>query len=137
MESGRQVGAHRKGKSEMKTRKQTTILFLAVSLLCMTGQTSAERSGKPNVLFIAIDDLNDWLTPLGGNPQVITPNFDKLAKEGMLFTNAFLTTSSCSPSRTCPRSWHRPGPGRAREAAMLTSIRRSGTRKRMGIVWDR
>ena len=35
---------------------------------------------KPNVLFLAIDDLNDWIGCLGGHPQVKTPNLDKLAK---------------------------------------------------------
>jgi arylsulfatase A-like enzyme len=39
---------------------------------------------KPNVLFIAIDDLNDWIGCMGGNAQSITPNFDRLAASGVL-----------------------------------------------------
>ena len=83
----------------MKAKKQTMILFLAVSLLCMTGQTSAEQSGKPNVLFIAIDDLNDWTDTLKGNPQAKTPHMDKLASQGMVFSNAHCAAPACGSSR--------------------------------------
>lgn len=55
---------------------------------------------KPNVLFIAIDDLNDWANCLGGRPGVITPNLDRLAKRGVLFTNAHCSAPACNPSRT-------------------------------------
>ncbi|MBT4228379.1 MAG: sulfatase-like hydrolase/transferase, partial [Verrucomicrobia bacterium] len=54
---------------------------------------------RPNIVFIIADDLA-W-DDLGctGNPRVRTPNLDRLAKGGMRFTNAYLTISSCSPSR--------------------------------------
>jgi arylsulfatase A-like enzyme len=55
---------------------------------------------KPNVLFIAVDDLNDWIGCLGGHPQVKTPNIDRLAADGVLFTNAHCTAPACNPSRT-------------------------------------
>ena len=93
----------------MKTKKQTTILFLAVSLLCMTGQTSAEpKARKPNVLFIAIDDLNDWTGMLKGNPQAKTPHMDRLASKGMVFTNAHCAAPACGPSRSAIMSGIRP-----------------------------
>ena len=60
---------------------------------------SAEPKGKPNVLFIAIDDLNDWIGCLGGHPDVKTPNLDKLAQRGVLFTNAHCSAPACNPSR--------------------------------------
>ena len=44
---------------------------------------------RPYVLFIAIDDLNDWVGVLGGHPQVRTPHMDRLAQRGLLFTNAW------------------------------------------------
>ena len=50
-----------------------------------------ERDGKktrPNILFIAIDDQNDWIGYLGGHPMVKTPNIDRLAGRGTAFTNA-------------------------------------------------
>lgn len=55
---------------------------------------------RPNVLFIAVDDLNDWIGCLGGHPQTRTPNLDRLAKSGVLFTNAHCAAPSCNPSRT-------------------------------------
>jgi arylsulfatase A-like enzyme len=63
---------------------------------------------KPNVLFIAIDDLNDWVGPLGGHPQVKTPNMDKLAARGTTFTNAHCQAPLCNPSRTSVLTGLRP-----------------------------
>ena len=54
---------------------------------------------KPNVLMIAVDDLNDWIGCLGGHPQAHTPNIDRLAARGMLFTNAHCQGTMCNPSR--------------------------------------
>jgi len=54
---------------------------------------------SPNFLFLAIDDLNDWIGVLGANPNVKTPNIDGLANRGMLFTNAHAQAPICSPSR--------------------------------------
>ncbi len=54
---------------------------------------------RPNVLFIAIDDLNDWIGPLNGHPQALTPNMDKLAARGVVFTNAHCAAPACNPSR--------------------------------------
>jgi len=59
----------------------------------------AAQSPKPNVLFVAIDDLNDWISPLGGHPQARTPNFDRLAKRSVVFTNAHCNAPLCNPSR--------------------------------------
>jgi arylsulfatase A-like enzyme len=56
-------------------------------------------SKKPNVLFIAVDDLNDWVGFLGGHPQAWTPHMDRLAKRGMVFTNAHCAAPACNPSR--------------------------------------
>ncbi|MFK8115183.1 MAG: sulfatase [Rubripirellula sp.] len=51
------------------------------------------------MLFIAIDDMNDWTGFLGGHPQAITPNMDRLAKRGVNFTNAHCIAPACSPCR--------------------------------------
>jgi arylsulfatase A-like enzyme len=54
-----------------------------------------------NVLFVAIDDLNDWVGCLGGNPQAITPNFDKYAKKyAMVMNKAYCPSTVCCPTRT-------------------------------------
>jgi len=55
---------------------------------------------KPDILFIAIDDMNDWVGVLGGHEQTKTPNIDRLASQGMVFTNAHTVATSCLPSRT-------------------------------------
>ncbi len=60
---------------------------------------ATQAQDKPNILFIAIDDMNDWTGFLGGHPQAITPNMDKLAEKGMNFTNAHCSAPGCSPSR--------------------------------------
>ena len=53
----------------------------------------------PNIVLIIADDMAWDDSGVYGNPNVSTPNIDKLAGDGMLFHNAFLTASSCSPSR--------------------------------------
>ena len=69
-----------------------------LSLLIIACSTSL-RAAKPNVLFIAIDDLNDWIGALGGHPQAHTPHLDRLAQRGVLFTHAYCAAPSCNPSR--------------------------------------
>ncbi|MEC3907052.1 sulfatase [Tamlana sp. 2201CG12-4] len=54
---------------------------------------------NPNVLFIAIDDLNDYVNCMNGSIKVPTPNIDKLAQKGTLFTNAHCQAPICGPSR--------------------------------------
>ena len=66
--------------------KQTELIvaFIATTLAvsCSTTQVVAEDA-KPNVLFISMDDLNDWIGCLGGHPQAKTPNIDRLAAQGV------------------------------------------------------
>ena len=61
---------------------------------------TVKQGDKPNVLFIAVDDLNDWVGYLGGHPQTQTPNIDALAHEGFYFSNAFTPAPVCGPART-------------------------------------
>ena len=72
------------------------VLLLSARLVSAQAQDAA----PPDVLFISIDDLNDWVGVLGGHPQAITPNIDALAARGMLFTNAHAPSTLCNPSRT-------------------------------------
>lgn len=74
-------------------------------LFALCSPLSAE---KPNILFIALDDLNDWVGCMGGHPQAITPNLDRLAKSGVLFRNAYCAAPSCNPSRTAIMSGRPP-----------------------------
>ena len=65
----------------------------------VTARGAGNGPVRPNVLFIAIDDLNDWVGCLGGHPDVKTPNIDRLAKRGVLFTHAYCSAPACNPSR--------------------------------------
>ena len=67
-----------------------TLLVLPTSLLA---------TERPNVLLISIDDLNDWTGCLKGHPQARTPNLDRLAGQGTLFSNAHCQSPVCNPSR--------------------------------------
>jgi arylsulfatase A-like enzyme len=80
-------------------------LLSAISVLCGSPARAAE---KPNVLFIAVDDLNHWVGHLGRNPQAKTPNLDRLAKMGVTFTRAYCAAPICNPSRTALLSGKRP-----------------------------
>lgn len=63
---------------------------------------------RPNVLFIAVDDLNDWVGCMKGHPQAETPNIDRLAARGVLFTNAHCVAPACNPSRAAVFSGRMP-----------------------------
>jgi len=71
--------------------------YLFIGLMIITLKLFARE--RPNVLFIAIDDLNDWVHCLNGHPQAKTPNIDRLASQGTLFTNAHCQAPLCGPSR--------------------------------------
>jgi arylsulfatase A-like enzyme len=60
----------------------------------------ATAADRPNVLFIAADDLNDWVGCLGGHPQAKTPNIDALAARGVNFAHAYCASPVCNPSRS-------------------------------------
>ena len=91
-------------------RLMVVVLALVASLGMSTFAASAEPQ-RPNVLMIAVDDLNDWVRHLGGHPQTLTPHLDRLAARGVTFANAHCVAPACNPSRT----------------ALLTSLRPSTT----------
>ncbi len=76
--------------------------LLALVGFCLTFATfcfPAAAQTKPNVLFIAVDDLNHWVGHLGGHPNAHTPNIDGLAARGVSFTRAYSSAPLCNPSR--------------------------------------
>ena len=77
-------------------RRWRGILFL--SALLGVGVSSAGEP-RPNVLFIAVDDLNHWVGHLDGHPGTRTPNIDRLASEGVTFSRAYAAAPLCNPSR--------------------------------------
>jgi len=80
----------------------TVCLCVCFVSACRTAPVEQPRQGPAdvNVLMISIDDLNDWVGCLGGHPQARTPNIDRFAKQGVLFTNAHSPAPSCNPCRT-------------------------------------
>lgn len=65
-----------------------------------SGEGAQPGSQRPNVLFIAFDDLNHWAEPLGGHPQAKTPHLARFARTGVNFARSFCASPSCLPSRT-------------------------------------
>jgi arylsulfatase A-like enzyme len=60
---------------------------------------TANREKKPNILYILSDDHGAWAMNCAGNHEIVTPNLDRLAREGMRFDNFFCTSPVCSPAR--------------------------------------
>ena len=88
----------------------------------------AAAANRPNVLFIAIDDLNHWVGHLGRHPQTRTPNIDRLAGSGITFTKAYCTAPACNPSRASLMSGQRPS---------TTGCYNNGQNWRPGIAEDK
>lgn len=66
----------------------------------MTSSAAAVGKQPPNVLFLSVDDMNDWVGCLGGYPGVHTPHIDRLARRGLLFSDTHCASPLCNPSRT-------------------------------------
>jgi arylsulfatase A-like enzyme len=82
---------------------------LGLSLSLAAGLSSlAAAESRPNILFIAIDDLRDWIGCLGTQPAARTPHLDRLAARGTLFTRAYCPAPWCNPSRTALLTGVRP-----------------------------
>jgi arylsulfatase A-like enzyme len=89
----------------------TRLLLIALTLFGLAAPahaTGKDRKKQPNIVFIAIDDLNDWIGALKGHPQAKTPNLDRLAKRSTLFTRAYCPAPACNPSRAAILTGKRP-----------------------------
>ena len=88
--------------------QQLAIFSLLLSLLGPLLARPLGAADGPNVLFIAVDDLNHWVTHLGRNPQAQTPNIDRLANMGVSFEHAYCAVPACEPSRAALMGGRRP-----------------------------
>lgn len=88
--------------------------FLLILMVLVPGGAAAKETPipggpeHPNVLMIAVDDLNHWVGYLDRNPQTRTPNIDRLAEMGVAFLHAYAPAPVCNPSRTALLSGLRP-----------------------------
>jgi arylsulfatase A-like enzyme len=76
------------------------LLPLILFLGCESNSSVKADIGKPNILFISIDDLNDWIEPLGGHPQAKTPHLQDFANESVTFARNYCPSPGCNPSRS-------------------------------------
>jgi arylsulfatase A-like enzyme len=90
----------------MKTSCKLSALLALASALLTSGFATAQQPARPNILFIAIDDLRDWVRYLGYE-QVKTPNLDRLSQRGVTFTHAYCASPVCNPSRAALMSGQR------------------------------
>ena len=68
-------------------------------LVLLLASTVVHAATQPNLLFVLTDDQALWTLGCYGNREAVTPRLDQLAQQGAKFTNAFVTTPVCSPSR--------------------------------------
>jgi len=94
----------------MKINQLIILVVLTVIFSCKNERKKDLKvsQSKPNVLFIAVDDLNTWISPIDNFLGVKTPNFDRLAKMGVTFTNAHVQAPLCGPSRASLMTGLRP-----------------------------
>ena len=92
----------------MKSKITNFSFLLIIPLVSICNTDVYEPDEKPNVLFVSIDDLNDWVVILDGHPLVKTPNIDRLAGRGTTFMNAHVQSPLCNPSRTSVLTGLRP-----------------------------
>ncbi|TWU47027.1 sulfatase [Rubripirellula reticaptiva] len=89
--------------------RASTIAFIALAIC--SHEVRAEDgpdTNRPNVLFIAVDDLNHWVGYMGRNSQAKTPNLDRLAARGVAFHQAHCAVPACNPARAALMSGLRP-----------------------------
>ncbi len=86
-----------------------SLRLVSVALFgCLLPTLRAAAPARPNVLFIAVDDLNHWVGHLGRNSQTKTPNIDRLARMGVAFRHAYCAVPACEPARGALMGGRRP-----------------------------
>lgn len=84
---------------------------MSIIILCVLfafKSTASAQQKKPNIIFISVDDMNDWTTLFNDNNPIQTPNLKKLAQRGAFFTHAYASSPSCNPSRASVMTGTRP-----------------------------
>ena len=79
-----------------------------LAILLLTFALTLQAAERPDVLFIAVDDMNDWISLLDPESPIQTPNLERLAAKGMSFTKAYSASPACNPSRVATITGIRP-----------------------------
>ena len=90
------------GNSLSRVLQKLMALGAIVCLLgpvLFAGNDVSQNNNQYNILFLISDDMNDWIGCLGGHPDAITPNLDRLAERSILFEQAHCSAPICNPSR--------------------------------------
>ncbi len=83
---------------------------MRILLIFLVGLLTHLRANgdRPDVLMLVVDDMNDWISLLDENAPIKTPNLERLAQRGMLFTRAYCVSPACNPSRVATLTGLRP-----------------------------
>ena len=101
-------GQHVSGGESFWKRVRRGVHFLVALYMALILVMTGEAKPRPDVLFIAIDDMNDWISLLDPEAPIKTPNLERLAARGMLFTRAYCISPACNPSRSALLTGLRP-----------------------------
>ena len=94
------IGYTRPNTSPLKFGAMLYLILIFLSLTVLSCTKHASTSHRlPNIIFILVDDMRWDQMGISGHPFARTPNIDRIGKEGVMFTNAFVCTPLCSPSR--------------------------------------
>ncbi|MBC2844701.1 sulfatase [Winogradskyella flava] len=110
--------------------KNIRFIFLILLMFSCKNEKVAEPKedvSKPNILFISVDDLNNWISPIANFSNAKTPNFDRLAAMGVTFTNAHVQAPLCGPSRASIMTGLRPSTTGIYGMTPDNKIRRAGS----------
>ena len=84
------------------------LIIISCCFACQQKEVSVELPAKPNILFITIDDMNDWTSVFDKNNPIQVPNIEKLASRGVFFPKAYCSSPACNPSRASVLTGTRP-----------------------------
>ena len=100
----------RRASESLTPRGEVTCLRGMIVFLVLVAAVAnpVRAADKPNVLFIAIDDMNDWTTLFDDDNPIQTPNLKRLAERGCFFSQAYCASPGCNPSRTAILTGYRP-----------------------------
>lgn len=87
---------------------KVVLIFIVLLVSLKTANAQTSNTQKPNILFIAIDDMNDWTTLFDEDNPIQTPNLNRLADKGTFFSRAYSVVPACTPSRTAILSGYTP-----------------------------